>query len=104
MKRYGMMLTCGVSCFLVSSMAFAQPARIISAVYGTPEAMRTCNAGPAVASMCAGQQSCSVPIGNTLCGDPNFLVAKRIDITYSCGRRMQQTTAPENAIARIACQ
>ena len=89
---------------LASSSAFAAPIRVMSAIYGTPEAARTCNATGPIAGMCDGRGSCDVYSGNQLCSDPNVYVVKSISIKYLCNKSIRTTWAREYSIARMACE
>lgn len=102
-------LKCAVTAALFlpfsSQLTEARSIRLISAVYGTPETNMVCNATAQVASMCDGQRSCAVPIMNTnLCGDPDFMIVKKVAITYRCGRHVASVAASEYTLASVGCE
>jgi hypothetical protein len=81
------------------------PMNVQSAIYGSPEIGKTCDAISSVARTCNGQATCSVIANNDLCGDPNFGIKKLLTVRYRCGERGVRTvSAPETSEAQLTCQ
>jgi hypothetical protein len=95
-----------VTVFALSGYATSQAKTIdmVSAIYGSLEAGKTCNATPYVASICNGRRQCDVDVGNgSLCGDPDFLSVKKVVIDFRCGRSARRIVEGEYHTARVTC-
>ena len=91
--------------FLSMHSAGAENIKIKEAIYGTPEAQKTCVATRAVARACDGKQSCTVEVDNNLCGDPNGGVVKKLMIKYGCGSApADDVSSQEGANIRLSCE
>ncbi len=71
---------------LVCTAASAQSGLIIipQAAYGSDQ--RLCDATAPVNTLCGGKPTCSVAASNTLCGDPDPGVVKKLTVIYRCDR------------------
>ena len=71
---------------VVPASALAQTIDVKEAVYGRLVAKApTCDAAEAVRYFCQGASSCSFPIDDTICGDPDPGITKKLMVRYECG-------------------
>lgn len=76
------------------------PIDVAAASYG---ATTTCNATTAVARLCNGLKTCSVAVGNDLCGDPQPYTAKTLSVSYVCGTQNRLAGGREGQTAFLGC-
>lgn len=76
--------------------------RIRAVVYGEEEAF--CDATAPFAAQCDGKDSCSLAIGNGLCGDPLPGVVKAAHVNFTCNEQQRFVTARENTSATLTCR
>ena len=74
---------------------------ILGVEYGADR--NTCDATRVFDRECGGRSSCSVNVGNNLCGDPARGTEKAAEIEYRCGRRTYRETVEEGATAQLDC-
>jgi hypothetical protein len=79
--------------------------RIGSAIYGTSDQSKRCDASAHVRQLCDGTTGCRVYPTNAMCGDPRKGTPKQLFVTYRCGDvGMPLLTLPEGRESNIACQ
>jgi hypothetical protein len=74
---------------------------ILSATYYGLSNM--CDARAAVASSCNDRSSCTINASDNLCGDPEPMVLKRLEIVYTCRNRQSWKDEPEGSFIRLDC-
>lgn len=75
---------------------------IQAVVYGVRGAF--CDATSPVALQCDREESCTIAIGNGLCGDPLPNAVKAAHITFKCNEQQRFVTAPEHTSVTLACR
>ncbi len=76
--------------------------QILSVDYGRD--YRYCDASYAFDRACAGRQSCSVRVNNSMCGDPFKGKKKTAYIEYRCAGRVQSHQVREGDTAYLNCR
>jgi len=79
------------------------PIAIVSATYGPEGSNERCDATHYVRKNAAGRRNATVPIENTMCGDPAPGKRKSVEISYLCGNVAKTTTAYEHRSAYLSC-
>ncbi|MGE3292571.1 MAG: Ig-like domain-containing protein, partial [Geminicoccaceae bacterium] len=74
--------------------------KILEAIYGTT---KTCDPTPRLRQLCDGKTSCSVLVGSSLCGDPDYGKTKTLAVNYSCGSIEKNATQIDHYILYLAC-
>lgn len=72
------------------------------AIYGAGR--KYCDASRYFRHGCGGRRSCSLLVGNQMCGDPFKGKKKRVDIQYQCGDHSYEASFRENQHAVLNCQ
>lgn len=62
-----------------------------------------CDAGGAVASMCNNRSSCTINVSDNLCGDPEPMVLKRLEIVYTCRGQQGWKDVSEGTTLQLQC-
>jgi hypothetical protein len=85
---------------VVPASAIAQTIDIKEAVYGRLVAKApTCDAAEAVRYFCQGSSSCSFPIDDSICGDPDPGITKKLMVRYACGGTSRTVIQAESITA-----
>jgi hypothetical protein len=63
-----------------------------------------CNARAAVAASCNGRSSCTINASDSLCGDPEPMVLKRLEIVYNCRDKQGWVDEAEGSFIRLECK
>ena len=86
MFRNFAVMSAGLVALVVPTSAIAQTIDVKEAVYGRLVAKApTCDAAEAVRYFCQGASSCSFPIDDSICGDPDPGITKKLTVRYECG-------------------
>ncbi len=64
---------------------------------------RYCNATPVFRAHCDGESSCSIHVGNDLCGDPFKGERKEVEVSYWCGGQHKVQAFVERTSAELRC-
>ena len=79
-------VSAGIVALVIPALSIAQTIDVKEAVYGRLVAKApTCDAAEAVRYFCQGASSCSFPIDDTICGDPDPGITKKLMVRYACG-------------------
>lgn len=62
-----------------------------------------CDAGPALAEKCDGNDRCKIIVGSNICGDPYPGKGKYLYVEYSCGSRLKRSKMSQTEIMRLKC-
>lgn len=79
------------------------PIAVVSATYGPEGGNERCDATHYIRKAAAGRRNATVPIENTMCGDPAPGKRKSAEISYLCGNVAKTTTAYEHRSAYLSC-
>lgn len=63
-----------------------------------------CDATNALTSLCNGRSNCSISVSNSLCGDPEPSVMKRLAAIYTCRSEERSFDEAEGDMVNIQCQ
>lgn len=74
--------------------------KIVSAIYGST---KTCDAKAPVAKLCDGKSSCTVAVGNGLCGDPQPWTKKTLSVSFTCGSVSRTAKGLEFTNLALSC-
>jgi hypothetical protein len=86
MFRNFAVVSTGLVALVVPASAIAQTIDVKEAVYGRLVAKApTCDAAEAIRYYCQGASSCSFPIDDSICGDPDPSITKKLMVRYACG-------------------
>lgn len=78
---------------------------VYDAEYGDAGTDRLCDATRVIAALCNGQGRCTIPVSNSLCGDPAFGTPKKLHMAFKCvGSAPQLLVAAEPGTLRIGCK
>ena len=86
MLRNFSVVSAGLVALVLPASAIAQTIDVKEAVYGRLVAKSpTCDAAEAIRYYCQGASSCSFPIDDSMCGDPDPGITKKLMVRYACG-------------------
>ena len=79
------------------------PIAVTAATYGPEGANERCDASHYFRKEANGRRSVSVPVTNSMCGDPAPGKRKSVEVTYLCGAIAKTATAYEHRSASLSC-
>jgi hypothetical protein len=86
MFRNFSVVSAGLAAVVIPASAIAQTIDVKEAVYGRLVAKApTCDAAEAIRYYCQDASSCSFPVDDSICGDPDPGITKKLMIRYACG-------------------
>ena len=93
-------VSASLAALVVPASAIAQTIDIKEAIYGRLVAKApTCDAADAVRYFCQGSSSCSFPIDDSICGDPDPGITKKLMVRYECGGASRTVIQAESTAA-----
>jgi hypothetical protein len=100
MFRNFAVMSAGLVALVVPTSAIAQTIDVKEAVYGRLVAKApTCDAAEAVRYFCQGASSCSFPIDDSICGDPDPGITKKLMVRYECSGTLHTVIQVESIAA-----
>ena len=100
MFRNFAVVSAGLVALVMPALAIAQTIDVKEAVYGRLVANApTCDAAEAVRYFCQGASSCSFPVDDSICGDPDPGITKKLMVRYICGSTLHTVIQIESTEA-----
>jgi len=85
---------------VVVTSATARTIKILDAIYGTT---KTCDPTARLRQLCDGKTLCSILVGSSLCGDPDYGRTKTLAVSYSCGPAQKSATQTDHNMLYLTC-